>query len=72
LSDDYVVLVDMSEEAVKTKYRGLRLKNRFIIFVTTPLIYAFFRLAYIFTHSKDDRWVYENAKYLFKVAFKGG
>ena len=66
-----VVLVGMSEEAVKTEYRGLRLKNRMILFTTTPLIYAFFRLAYIFTHSRDDRWIYENAKYLFKVAFKG-
>jgi len=61
----------MSKEAVKTGYCSLRLKNRVILFVTTPLIYAFFRLAYIFTHSKDDRWVYENAKYLFKVALKG-
>jgi len=71
LSDAYVALVGMSEEAVNTEYRGLRLKNRMILFTTTPLIYAFFRLAYIFTHSKDDRWIYENAKYLFKVAFKG-
>jgi len=71
LNDAYVVLVDMSEEAVKTEYRGLRLKNRMILFTTTPLIYAFFRLAYIFTHSRDDRWIYENAKYLFKIALKG-
>jgi hypothetical protein len=61
----------MSEEAVKTECRDLRLKNRMILFVTTPLIYAFFRLAYIFTHSKDDKWIYENAKYLFKSALKG-
>jgi hypothetical protein len=61
----------MSGEAFKTECGGLRLRNRMILFVTTPLIYAFFRLAYIFTHSKDDRWIYENAKYLFKVAFKG-
>jgi len=61
----------MSKETIKTRSCGFRLRDRILILMSTPFLYIFFRLAYAITHHKDDRSLYENFKYLFKVALKG-
>jgi len=61
----------MSGEKLNTRYCELNLRDRIIMLMSTPFLYILFRLAYAITHHKDDRSLYENFKYLFKVALKG-